>query len=108
MDNFKVIYRILKALESNLDYSEIDADQISHTRLGITRERWEQILIMLCEDGYIKGVRYAQSLSYDKPQVCEPIKPTITLKGLEYLSENGAMQKAARAVKGIKDIVPGL
>lgn len=32
----------------------------------------------------------------------------ITLKGLEYLSENTLMKKSANIVKGIKETVPGL
>lgn len=32
----------------------------------------------------------------------------ITLKGLEYLQENSMMKKVYNAVKGIKDITPGL
>ena len=108
MDNFKVIYRILKALEANMDCSDIDISAFSHERLGITRERWEQLLIMLQESGYIKGVQYTQSLSYDKPYICEPIKPRITLLGLEYLSENATMKKVANALKGIKEVIPGL
>ena len=31
--------------------------------------------------------------------------PRITLRGLEYLQENSAMQKAARLAKGIAEIV---
>ena len=32
----------------------------------------------------------------------------ITLKGLEYLQENSIMQRMYNAVKGIKEVVPGL
>ena len=107
MDNFKTIYRILKSLEANMDYSEIDLNSISHTRLGITRERWEQLMIMLQDSGYISGIKYSQTMSDDKPFICEPIKPRITLRGLEYLSENSTMNKVAAALKGIKEIIPG-
>lgn len=47
MNNFKVIYRILKYLEASLDYEEFDVEAISPFRLDVTRERWEQILIMM-------------------------------------------------------------
>ena len=36
MDNFTVIYKILKALEQAMDYDEFDIKQISHTRLNIS------------------------------------------------------------------------
>ena len=56
MDNFKIIYKILKALEAALDYEESDIDEISHEKLKITYTRWVNILIMLFENGYITGI----------------------------------------------------
>ena len=41
MDNFTIIYKILKALEQAMDYDEFDVNKISHTRLNITYQRWE-------------------------------------------------------------------
>lgn len=108
MDNFKIIYRILKHLESAMDFAHTDKEAISHQRLNISYERWEQLLIMLQVNGYIEGILYTQTLSDDKPHLVEPIRPRITLKGLEYLNENSMMQKAANLLKGIKDTVPGL
>ena len=55
MDNFTVIYKILKTLEQAMDYDEFDVKQISHTRLNISYQRWEKILIMLAKSGYIRG-----------------------------------------------------
>ena len=108
MDNFKVIYRILKYLESAMDYVETDKEAISHHRLNISYERWEQLMIMLQANGFIEGLVYTQTLNDDKPHLTEPIKPRITLRGLEYISENTMMQKAARLLKGIKDVTPGM
>lgn len=45
MDNFTVIYKILKALEQAMDYDEFDVKQISHTRLNISHQRWEKIIV---------------------------------------------------------------
>lgn len=108
MDNFTVIYKILKALEKAMDYEEFDVSRISAERLGITKPRWEKILIMLAKEGYIEGVIYDRSLSDYSPRICEPIQPVITLKGLEYLNENSIMKKAANAIKGMKDMIPGM
>ena len=47
MDNFTIIYKILKALEAAMDFEAFDVSKISHERLGISYERWEKILIML-------------------------------------------------------------
>lgn len=105
MDNFKVIYSILKHLEAALDCAELDIDPISPFRLGITRERWEQLLIMLQDEGYIKGLVLAKSLGDSRRHIAEPIEPEITIKGLEYLANNATIKKAARLAKGIKDVV---
>lgn len=101
MDNFKTIYRILKHLESMMDCEYTDVSAISHERLGITKERWEQILILLQDEGYIKGLVVTKALSDDKPHIVKPIKPNITLKGLEYLAENSLLKKAGDMLKGI-------
>lgn len=106
MDNFKIIYRILKSLEASLDFEETDVSAISPEKLGVTKARWEQLLIMMQDEGYIKGIVCTRSAGEDKRHIVEPIKPVITLKGLEYLSENSFMKKAANLAKGIKDFAP--
>lgn len=108
MDNFTVIYKILKSLEKAMDYDEFDARQISHTRLNISYQRWEKIMIMLVKSGYIEGVVYDQCSCDYSPHIEEPIAPVITLKGLEYLSDNTLMKKAGNVLRGIKEAVPGL
>jgi len=107
MDNFKIIYKILKFLEMSLDYEMTDVDAISYQRLGITKERWEQLLIMLQDSGYITGIAVTQSLGDNKRHIAEPITPVITLKGLEYLTENTLLKRAAALLKGAKDMIPG-
>lgn len=36
MDNFTIIYKILRVLEKAMDYEEFDINTISHERLNIT------------------------------------------------------------------------
>ena len=108
MDNFKIIYRILKYLEEHLGEENLDIDKISHERLGISFLRWEALLRMMQEEGYIRGLVYEQTMSDSSPHVVTPIRPKITIKGLEYLTENSFMKKAAETLKTIKEIVPGV
>ena len=108
MDNFKIIYRILKYLEEHLGEENLDLDKISHESLGISFFRWEAILRMMQEEGYIKGLVYEQNLSDSSPHVVMPIRPKMTIKGLEYLTENSLMQKAANLAKRVKEIIPGM
>ena len=105
MNKFKVIYRILKYLEASLDCEEFDVEAISPFRLDVTRERWEQILIMMQDNGYIKGIVVTKKLGDMKRHIAEPICPEITIVGLEYLEENKFMRKAANMLKGAADIV---
>ncbi len=106
MDNFKVIYQILKYLEEAMDYENPDYAPISAKGLGLTEERWKAIVKMLANNGYIEGVSISKYM-----RSCERVtlfQPTITLWGLDYLHENSLMQKFVKAAKGIKDIVPML
>ena len=105
MGDFSVIYKVLKKLSEALDYEEFDAESISAERLGISEQRLEQLLIMLQDDGYIQGLAVTQSLSDRWRHLGRPIQPRITLKGLEYLSENSMMKKAANLAKGVLDAV---
>lgn len=108
MDNFTIIYKILKSLEKAMDFEEFDISTISHEKLGITYQRWEKIMIMLSKSGYIEGMAYDQCSGDYSPKLDRPLCPVITLKGLEYLADNTLMKKAANIAKGIKDTIPGL
>lgn len=108
MDNFKIIYRILKHLEEHMGEENLDIERISHERLGISFLRWESLLRMMQEEGYIKGLIYEQTMSDSSPHVVVPIRPKITIKGLEYLAENSMMKKVAETLKTIKEFVPGI
>lgn len=83
-------------------------EAISPPQLGISRERWEQLLILLQDDGYIRGLVVVQTLSDSKRHMGSPVTPAITLKGLEYLAENSLMKKTANLLKGVKETIPGI
>ncbi len=104
MNNFSIIYKILKQLEINLDCEEINLETFSNEKLKISYERWEQLLIMLFDNGYIQGIQKTKSFGDCKYHITEPIQPQITLKGSEYLQENPMMIKAKSIAKGAVDI----
>ena len=105
-DNFKCIYKILSTLEAAMDYSDFDVSQIDHNRQEISKERWNRYIEMLSDSGYVKGVRTSKYLSGDVSADCTNIR--ITLKGLEYLTENSIMQRFYKLAKGIQDLVHGI
>ncbi len=107
MDNFKIIYKILKILEKYMDYESVPSELISHDVFEISKERWSRILKMMIDTGLIGGIRCIEADGSTVP-IIKLYNPSITLKGLEYLEENSMMKKAAELVKGIKETIPGL
>ena len=104
MDNFKIIYKILSVLEKSMDLENVDIERISSNKLGISQQRWNKYMEMLLDAGYIKGVTIQKYVTGETNVDAEDIR--ITLKGLEYLSENSIMQKMYKAAKGITDLIP--
>lgn len=86
-DNFKCIYKILRTLEKALDYENIDLEEIGHERLEISKERWMKYLEMMTDEGLITGLIFIKSYIDGRTDIINN-DVRITLKGLEYLSEN--------------------
>ena len=105
MDNFKIIYKILRTLEKAMEIAEFDISMISHEELGINITHWKSIMEMLLDNGYVKGISIIKTVGSNGIKI-DDIR--ITLKGLEYLSDNSLMNKAANIAKGIKEIMLGL
>lgn len=105
MDNFKIIYKILKELEKNMGNEQFSVSSISAEKMQIPFSRWEQLMIMMWDEGYIKGLVVSKSFSDKYRHIVEPIFPEITLKGLEYLSENSFMGKAKDLLKMAGDFI---
>ena len=104
MDNFKIIYKILSVLEKSMDLENVDIERISSGNLSISRQRWNKYMEMLLDAGYIKGVSIKKYTDGEMRVDIENIR--ITLKGLEYLSENSIMQRMYNVTKGITDLIP--
>ena len=105
MDNFKIIYRILKELEKNMGNEQFSTIFISADYLKISFNRWEQLLIMMQDEGYIKGLVIAKAIEDKYRHIVEPIQPEITIKGLEYLESNSFMAKAKELLRMAGEII---
>lgn len=99
MDNFKAVYRILSALKKAMDLPGFDVQQIGQEALGATHERWCRYMEVMADVGYITGVEIRRFITGETSVDARDIR--ITLKGLEYLQENGIMRKPYKAAKGI-------
>ena len=106
MNNFNIIYKILKTLEVAMDCEEFDIEMISADALNISRARWGALMEMMISNNYIKGVTVINSIGGRSVKVSKDVR--ITLAGLEYLENNSMMTKAKNIAKGIKDVIPGL
>lgn len=102
MSDFRVIYRILRELSDAIDADEFDPQRLTPGAVGASDRRFNALMVMLVENGYVEGVtarRYASSPDpWPRAQV---VAPRITLKGLEYLHENSIMRRCAEVAVGI-------
>lgn len=100
MDDFRMIYKILRILQKAMDLEEFDRNHISAEALGLSVPKWSRLMAMLLAEGCITGGETWNAMDCGYPKVMLT-RPEITLKGLEYLEENSLMRKAADMAKGI-------
>ena len=105
MTDFKIIYKILRLLDKHKGDESFEYESISAQSMKISYVEWEQMMIELQANGYIRGIVYTQTLSDKFPHIVEPIRPQITLKGMEYLETNGTMAKAKELLRMAGDIL---
>ena len=99
MDDFRTIYKILRILQKSMDLEEFKKNSISAETLGLSIPKWNRIMAMLLNEGYISGGETWNAMDCGYPKVALT-RPELTLKGLEYLEENSLMRKAADLAKG--------
>ena len=56
MDDFKTIYRILKALDAGMDCDAPDPEAYSAEALGVSKSRRDNLVAMMQQEGYVSGV----------------------------------------------------
>lgn len=100
MEDFRIIYKILRILQKAMDLEEFDSEKLSAEALGLTVPKWSRLMAMLLKEGYISGGQTWNTMDCGYPKVALT-RPELTMKGLEYLEENGLMKKAAGLAKGI-------
>ncbi len=105
MNNFHVIYKILRILDKHKGDEAFDYRSISAEAMGIPFAPWEQLMIELQANGYIRGLGYTMTSSNNFPHIVEPIAVQITLRGMEYLEDNSMMAKAKEALRLAGDIL---
>ena len=103
MEDFRIIYRILKAI---VEYEKAEEPSLLYfepERLKTTAENRDRLILKLVDAGYIKGIYTIDDIDgQTKPVIIwNRSTPTITVEGMQYLEENSMMRKVANALKGI-------
>lgn len=104
MEEYRIIYKILKYLVQSLDVEEPDNTPIEAECLKISVPKWSRLMKMLVDENYVNGIMITNYPGMSYP-IVKLINPTITLKGIEYVKENSLMKKAADLAKGIAGVI---
>ena len=56
MDDFRIIYKILKILQESMDYESFNNTRIEQEELHISEPKWRRIMAMLVNEGYVTGI----------------------------------------------------
>ena len=99
MKDFQIIYKILSLLDKHKGDESFDYALISADAVKTSYADWEQIMIEMQENGFIRGLVYSRTITDKFPHLTEPICPVITLRGMEYLADNGMMAKAKKLLE---------
>lgn len=105
-DTLDIMLAILKYLEESMDDERIDFGKVKADALGISEPRYNRILSIMIEEGYITGLTAVPILgqTYDSYKA---IDPRLTMRGIELLKENTMSAKAINILKELRDWIPG-
>jgi len=108
-DYFVIAAKILTYLYSCMKKGVIpDREIISADELGINEAYWLRVMANLSDSGYISGITYAKHVGFPTGLRIDPEEFMITVAGIEYLHENGAMRKALQAISKYSGIAAGI
>lgn len=109
-NDFQVItYQILNYLYQCLKNDETpDVNKLTAKYFDINDRYFCTILYELKKHDYIDGVTEVNvcGCSYTQMAVTEGV--SITLDGVDYLTDNSFIEKVKSVLKDVKDIIPGL
>lgn len=91
----EIAYKILYGLEHK-SHNQSAAEVINPSTLKADPDKWLDVLETLSDEGYISGVSITEDITGETEVEYDHAK--ITLQGAQYLKENSAMRKIARAM----------
>lgn len=102
MDTLQIAYKILHSLETGKRAGYM-GKLISPQALGIEDDKWLDVMQSLLDEGYIAGVKIRKDIRGNSIVNITSIR--ITLKGAEYLQENGVMRKIGRIATDVIQVI---
>ena len=108
MEEFRVIYRLLKAVAAYERAEEKSLLWFEPDRLRTTVRERDRLAVKLLRAGYIAGLNVLDDIDNQMAPVVlwNASRPEITLAGMEYLEENSLMRRAAALAREIRQILP--
>lgn len=105
MEAAKAIYKILTEFEKQLDNEEADSKLLDYKAWKISETRFYNYMQILSDAGLIQGITVEDG---PNGMYMTVRKPKITLRGIEYLVENGAMQIVSKLADKVADLTIGV
>ena len=110
-DYFLLVYRVLAYLYECVKQGQRpDPEYLTHDtkHFPVNEIYWSYVITNLCQDGYMEGIQLVPILGRKEFGIKGMADIQITPKGIEYLQENSMMKKAAKVLKELQDLAPGL
>lgn len=101
MDDFKSMAKVLAAIKGSEGLPVFNMALVSEAALGMPEAERDKAARRLYENGYIDGLQVIDGIDGQRvPFIYWPgSKPSVTLKGLEYMEECKPLKKAFKALR---------
>ena len=101
MDDFKAMAKLLAAIKGSEGLPVFNMALVSESALGMPEAERDKAARRLYENGYIDGLKVIDGIDGQRvPFIYWPgSKPSVTLKGLEYMEECKPLKKAFKALR---------
>ena len=103
MDDFKAMAKVLAAIKGSEGLPVFNMALVSEAALGMPEAERDKAARRLYENGYIDGLKVIDGIDGQRvPFIYWPgSKPSVTLKGLEYMEECKPLKKAFKALRAM-------
>ena len=103
-DNLKVIYEILKKVESVQDQENADSNLFNAENFGISEPRYNKLMLAISNAHLVNGISQIKAIGMSNPKI-KVRNPSLTLKGMEYLSYYSSPETFISRIKDVTEIV---